>query len=325
MRKMTYEEFKEYVKDHVIEYLPEEFQDATVNISQVPKTNRMMDCVMICAKHKDKGKHKYGISPSIYLEPMYQLYLECEDLSEAMRSISEQFLRYEMDFEDQTEVLEYVEEVLKNPNAFIHFRVVNYEMNEEMLKGIPHRKMLDLAITYHISLETKGIYGDIIIDHYLMNRLGFSEEQLFQIAYNSTRILTKPEVTDIRRMLLGMMKDEEIDSMSEGELTLVCEALGMCPQERNMYVLTNKERRYGASSFLYYDLLAELARKWNSDLYVLPSSVHEMVIVSTKDLDLDVVKEMNYEVTHSRENDIGEFLSDKVYRFFADERKLMIA
>lgn len=47
-----------------------------------------------------------------------------------------------------------------------------------------------------------------------------------------------------------------------------------------MYVLSNTERFYGASAILYPKILLQFARSIGQDFYILPSSVHEVLLLS---------------------------------------------
>lgn len=57
--------------------------------------------------------------------------------------------------------------------------------------------------------------------------------------------------------------------------------LGEMPPEQQMYVISNNKGINGAVSMLYEDGLHELAEKLGSDLYIMPSSIHEVIAVST--------------------------------------------
>lgn len=52
------------------------------------------------------------------------------------------------------------------------------------------------------------------------------------------------------------------------------------PEDQQMYVISNDKGINGAVSMLYEDGLHDLAEKLGSDLFILPSSVHEVIAIS---------------------------------------------
>ena len=91
-----------------------------------------------------------------------------------------------------------------------------------------------------------------------------------------------------------------------------------------MYVVTNKSGINGASSMLYEDKLFELATKLDSDLYIMPSSIHETICVSTSMGNPEELAAMVAEVNMTNV-ELNERLSNQVYFYDKDLRKLTMA
>ncbi len=86
-----------------------------------------------------------------------------------------------------------------------------------------------------------------------------------------------------------------------------------------MFVLTNMDRYYGDSIILYPGLLQEIRKNMDHDLFLLPSSVHEFIMVpDTGDIGGDELSEL---VKSVNETSVGaeDYLSDSVYLFKDDE------
>ncbi len=97
------------------------------------------------------------------------------------------------------------------------------------------------------------------------------------------------------------------------------------PPENQMYVISNSNSVNGASAIFYSDALADLSDKLGGvDLFVLPSSVHEVIAVSTDMGTPEMLAEMVKEVNGS-EVSLEEQLSDHVYKFDAKTRELALA
>ncbi len=91
----------------------------------------------------------------------------------------------------------------------------------------------------------------------------------------------------------------------------------------DFYILTNKYRTLGAAVMLYEDVLADIADEFDNNLYVLPSSIHEVFIVpdyvkGAEEL-REIVAEANATVVKK-----NEILSDKVYFYEKKSGKLSI-
>lgn len=66
----------------------------------------------------------------------------------------------------------------------IRIRLVNYGANSRELEGVPHRKFLDLAITYYLDMQADlaGQNGAGAITNALMDIWGVSEDELYRLA-----------------------------------------------------------------------------------------------------------------------------------------------
>ena len=88
----------------------------------------------------------------------------------------------------------------------------------------------------------------------------------------------------------------------------------------DMNVLTNESKLNGAACILYENVLYDFAQKLGADLYILPSSVHEVILLPKlsmfeKDELVNMVKEVNTEGVAA-----DEVLSDHVYEYNRTER-----
>lgn len=90
------------------------------------------------------------------------------------------------------------------------------------------------------------------------------------------------------------------------------------PEEENtipMYIMTNRQEVNGASVLLYDDVLQEFASQKKTDFYILPSSIHEVILVPSNRIDnpaqlFTMVADANQTVVA-----LGDVLSDSVYYY----------
>lgn len=179
----------------------------------------------------------------------------------------------------------------------IRYQLLNYEKNKKMLAMVPHIPYLDLAIVFYSILEEKegSPYG--IVTWNGMKKLKLGLEELEVLAAENTARDMPCQLEALEKML------ERITGHPAPE------NVGGVP----MYVLTNQQHIFGASCILYPNLLYSISEYFQTDLYILPSSIHECILipegpdVSRKKL-ADIVADIN-----STEVPEEEVLSNCVY------------
>ncbi len=82
-----------------------------------------------------------------------------------------------------------------------------------------------------------------------------------------------------------------------------------------MYVLTNKEKRFGATAMLYSERMKELAERFGCDPLILPSSVHEVLLLPDDHCqEYTFYRQMVSEVNRTQV-EAEEVLSYNLYRY----------
>ena len=167
------------------------------------------------------------------------------------------------------------------------------------------------------SPESRKVQSSKITNEFA-KRLGMSEEQLFKCAAENTRRLFPPVVRSMNDIMREMFArdgmPQEIADMMIAEI----------PPEQTMWVISNEKGINGAASMLYENELHELAESLESDLYILPSSVHEVIAVSSDMGSPEMLAQMVVEV-NMQEVSLDERLSNQVYHYDKDLRKLTLA
>ena len=92
-----------------------------------------------------------------------------------------------------------------------------------------------------------------------------------------------------------------------------------------MYVCSNSQKVNGAGVILYKDLLKQFAEKTGSDFYILPSSIHETLLVPVSDqMEVEALRSMVREVNATQVAP-EEVLSDNVYIYRREDDKISLA
>ena len=199
-------------------------------------------------------------------------------------------LGYYSDVQEFAKIVNSKESILGN----VRYLLVNKKWNEADLDSYPHKDYLDLAVLYEV--RNKNASMSVKITNDIMQNFGITFEELDKAANNNRDSYV---AQDMFSMMVSLMpiSTEEIKEMKGG------------PQ---MYVLTNEWKLKGASALLYPELIEDIAQEENSDLIVIPSSIHEILIVEASGMDKDGISQMVQEV-NSQKVDEQERLSDHAY------------
>lgn len=304
---MNYEIFKEVVAEKFIDYLPEQFKVMKLEVHPVEKVNMSMDAINLIGD-------RASVSPTIYINDMYDHYKSTEDLQEVLQSAAE---RMERAMKEAPEIIPALDMINAKDN--IVFQLINTEQNKTMLLDTPNRQFQDLSVIYRwvVKSDMEGIQSTVVRNS-LAERLGLSEEMMFKLAVENTRRIFPPTVKSMNEVIRDMfMKDgmpAEIADMMIGEM----------PPDQTMWVISNDRGINGAISMLYEDQLHKLAKQLETDLYIMPSSVHEVIAVSSSMGDPNHLAQMVSEINMDQVS-LDERLSNQVYHYDKDLRKLSLA
>ncbi|MBE5923469.1 MAG: hypothetical protein E7271_03240 [Lachnospiraceae bacterium] len=326
---MNYDEFLEYIEKNLLEVYEEyerknmklsdeEADDfiskCSLSIQQVVKNNGIvLDAVCI---------HREGrsLSPNIYLKPYYDSYEMGKPLEMIMEDIVHRY-KEEMDNND----IEYVDiSDYSNVGSNLVVRVVNYEMNKELLKSCPHKRYLDVAITFRYVFDVNEVgIASALITNKEFDKWGVGIEEVYERALFNTMQKYPWDIQSITDMIVDLYK-EKIEHLG-GNLPAPSEVFGDLPQDVNMYILTNHDKAYGATCMLYDNVIANFAKVSNANVYVLPSSVHEVLLVPEYEgVDPSFLQ---YLLCEGNKSSVGfiDLLSDSIYYFDRMMDRLIIA
>lgn len=312
---LNYEEFKEKIKEDIKDYMDEKYKDCGVVIRKVNKTNREVDGLNMLDIPRLKNA-----TPTLYVNDLYEKYEKTGDYEEVARMAAETMEYGIKSFNSQIK-----EECLDTSKLKdkVFFSLINAEQNRELLNTVPHREFEDLAIVYrwNIGSDSMGTYTNLV-NNDLAEKEGLTENDLYNAANKNTKELFPVLVKNMNEVISEIIFGEsELGEEMQEEFN---EVMMETPNEHSMYVITNESKLYGAASILYEEPLHELAEKVGSDLYILPSSVHEVIAVSADFSSPDELAEMVYEINMDQV-DINDRLSNQVYCYDKDLRTLRLA
>lgn len=284
-------------------------KDYNVEVRKVDKVNTVLDGLYLVT-----DKEENCIKPTFYINDMYKEYEMDADLKKVLQLTADKIVKAMDEANEIIGVLNFSE-----AKDNIVFQVINTLQNEDMLRDMPHREFQDLSIIYRwvVKVDENGIQSSAIHNN-LAEQLGMNEEQLFKCAVENTRRIfpsTVKSMNDvIRDMFISDGMPAEVADMMIGEI----------PEDKMMYIISNERKINGAGAMLYEDNLHKLAEKLDADLYILPSSIHEVIAVSAEIGDPNELAKMVAEINMDQVS-LQERLSNQVYHYDKDLRKLTLA
>lgn len=317
---MSYEEFCIWVENR----LKEKYEDGVrIEIQSVCKNNGVQQKGLFIIRED------CNITPTIYLREFYTMYEDGIALEEVLKRL---LAVYEANKAETSLDFSFFKDFSQVKDR-IAYKLINREENEALLKEIPWIPLLDLAVVFYFILpEHFFTSGTILIRKSHCKEWGVDEEQLFSIAAENTPKLCPPLLLDMKAML------ETLERMTSGEMEDTAENLlenlwqpacldSLKLSERkageHMFVLTNEIRNQGAVVAIYKGVLKKLSEKFESDLYILPSSIHECIILpaeaeETKEELEALVGRVNHSQVAAEER-----LSDRVYRYLREKDEII--
>lgn len=248
-----------------------------------------------------------NISPAIALNPYYADY--CSGVP--LEKIAEQILRCyrESHIGGRFDLSCYTD--FEKVRDKIACKLVSYEKNQYILSRVPHKRFLDMAIVYYYKMDDPVIgKASILIQNAHMELWNIDQEGLERLADENT----------LRLLPFAFMGIEDLVTQITGK-----EIPDLYPDALKLYVLTNTEQYYGAVNMTFGSVLDSIYQKLGMDFYILPSSIHECMILKAEE---DVIPEILQKIVEDINEecvDASEVLGTSVYRYKGKQKKLEIA
>ena len=204
----------------------------------------------------------------------------------------------------------------------LRLRLINHAANSAELEKIPHRKFLDLAVTYYLDIDMEPGEGNgaLIIPNGLMEIWDATEEDLYRAGMENLRRKDKCFAIDMPSFLRGAASEED-----EEEMRAVLDEIEKegAPKAK-MYVASNQKYHFGAVCMLDSSLLQQMAYSKGCDLNIYPSSVHELIILPVKDGNEDCMSTDDVCEINMCNVPKEEWLSNSIYRYDRVTREVSI-
>lgn len=300
---MTIKDFADAVMEHLFDERPDMAETHTADLNEVTKNNGML---LHGVTIKEEGEN---VAPTIYLEKFFDEFKEGTPLSE----ITEKIIGiYEENRAPQSISVDFFTD-FEQAKDRLAMKIVNGEKNADMLKGMPHFKFGDLAAIFQVQVNANE-YGNAVItvkdEH--MKMWGVDSQTLMDHAKANMEEKQPVRIQSMMEVLSEMMGDMPDGMIPDSD----------SPQ---MYVMSNETKINGAAAMIFTEKLDEFANDHNTNLFILPSSVHEILLIP--DNGRMSVPELEAMVRDVNATQVApdEVLSDNVYFYDKDVKSLYIA
>lgn len=292
-------EIKEFSKIMAREVGDKLGEDIRIECTEVMKNNGVIYHALVIRK---KGQ---TIAPTIYIDQMLRDYNKGALLMSLVDSVVNMYRNCApaddagIDFYDDFSVV----------SKHLFFKAVNYQKNKKKLENVPIKRVLDLALVPLALFEHPKLgSGTIMIERSHLGIWEISEDELWENVVNSAPSVAPAKIKGLMDFLTNLTGQEEnVDELC------------------GIYVITNTSGNLGAGVVFYPDLLKELADDHECDLFIIPSSIHECIVIPDSGMctETDYLRAIIREVNRSTVAD-EEILSDNLYMYDRDSDKFFI-
>lgn len=307
-----------------MEYTYEDFLNEFVNLMKANLSQYGME-VSIVNKMRNNGILEKCIkvdipgcnmSPSIGTLSLYEHYREFDDLDKIVSALSKKII------EDKNRQIDTMS-VLSKENILnsTYLMVVNAKSNQKLLADTPHYFIAEgeLAVIPRLNISITEKSGFIIIKNDLLPKLQMTGDEILQVAKINTSEQNLFEINSLLAETMQAMEEngEDIaDDFSEF----------FTENTPKTFVITNKDKKLGACCLACPEVIGTAVEKMGFDCYILPSSIHEVILVEKKG-NADEIEELRDMVNQVNRQSVpaAEILSDKVFVYNQKTKKIEIA
>ncbi|MBP3263643.1 DUF5688 family protein [Pseudobutyrivibrio sp.] len=302
---MDYEQFKEQFTEDLKKNLEARGYDiASVDIAPSQKLNQDgYDAISVKLENSMMG-------PSGNFSNLFAAYEKTDDydmvLNHATRMMDDAISN--MPSYDANQLTDY--DFIKDK---LVLEAVNAEKNASLLEKVPHKDMEDIAIVYRVLLgQMDDGIASVVVTNEMLEKMDITKEQLHQDALISSPEIRPVEVNTLFGTIAELIPDAGFMIQADG------------PEDR-ILVGTVADKHHGAGVIAYEGFLDEQAKKMGEDFYIIPCSIHEVLLVpESMAHDINALKDMISDV-NSCEVPPEDILSDNLYHYDSKEKVFELA
>lgn len=300
---MNFEEFKEQFVEDVKQKLEDNGIECRVDTHEVSKLNESYEAITVTPEGSNVG---VNVNMDRFFETL-ENGVDYDEVVDRAVSIVEKGID-EQPAIDVASLTNY--DKMKDK---LVMEVVSIEANAELLENVPHKEMEDMAVVYRFVLDSNDDgRATILATNQLIETMGVTPEQIHADAMENAPELKPAVIKGMSEVMAEMM------GMSPEDLAMM--GMPTDPADEQMYVATTPDQIHGAGIIAYQDFMDKAAERVGGDFFILPSSVHEVLIIPDNgQMDLEQLQDMVREVNATQVAP-EEKLTDNVYHYDSKEK-----
>lgn len=273
---LTLMKFSDKIASEIKNYLPAEYAEAEIILQKYPNPGDQILTGIIVRKPGSKA------APMLYLNDLYCSYnsgeIDFPDIFEELKNIICQDCSCIPTDTGQVLNWDFARE-----NIISRFINIGNGLNKSYLSNRPYTLMdnSNFAVIYDVDFSASKQLMTSPITYDLMHGWDVSLQEIDHAARVNNPRLRPVRIDAIGSLLSGMLPNS--DAFTDAPL---------------MYVVTNEQCSLGAIT-VTYDGVDKQLQDMLGDYYLLPSSVHEMIVVSRSNFDVATLSEMIQDVNRT--------------------------
>lgn len=293
---MNFNVFAETVVKALRKAMGEKFQVTTTMV----KKNNGVELLGIVVQEEG-----LNTSPTVYINDFYENYKEGTTIPKIVEALVRIF--YQSRIPEEVNLSGFLD--FETAKEQISVRLIHYEKNKELLMNTPWRQVCNLALVCYYTVQQSPFYGkaSILVKNEHLQKWDITDKELFAEAIVNTPVRYPVSIEPIEELIFRNWADEKKERLLE---ELKADRIQI-----PLFVLSNRQRMQGAVCMFYPGVLRKFAGRIGRNLYILPSSVHEVLLLPDQgDKDSQELLQM---VTEINENCVAdcEILADSVYYY----------
>lgn len=301
---MNVEDFACYVADEAYKILSDELDINMMQVRSSMKNNGTKTHFVTPTRQGDT------VSPTIYLDNLYESYKDGKDIEDCVDELCEvvrKNIGKGQELKDVGKMFGDYEKAKEN----LKICVINTKLNKELLGEVPHVNVEDVSLVFRVIVESnEGMTGSVLVRNEHMEHWGIEVNQLYEDAKTIMNKRNDTVICSMMDILRDYIPSEELKSTEDR---------GFFKDE--MYVISNRSKVFGASEPFYNPSILDKLGEEMGDLYVIPSSIHEVIVVSKELMSYEDASRLIQSVNDT-EVEPEEVLSDHPYVYNAKTHEL---
>lgn len=296
INEMNQEEFKNEFVEALREKLYERGNEVNVTINNVEKMNTSYEAITVTPEGSNVG---VNMNFEVFAEA-YASGVPFNEIVEQVAGKVEAHIGNMPEF-DVAQLTDY--EQMKDK---LCMEVVAADRNADLLAKVPHQEIEDMAVVYRFVMESSDEgRASILVTNDLLDKMGVTPEQLHADALENAPEIRPAVIQGMSEVIVGMMGEDAPEMFGIDEF----------PQDEMMYVASVPDRISGAGVIAYQEFMDQAAERLGGDFFILPSSIHEVLLVKDDgSANLSELKNMVEEVNATQVAP-EEKLTDSVYHY----------